>query len=123
MVVAEGPQILDVRQCIWRRIFVSLEKISVLSILRQHFIQFLHEIYMEENLQEFFLDIFFRYPYHSNGCKTHLDVALFSGRGINLWQWGDKKLGRFSASEGDSPYLFPTRGENPGMYVCMYVCM
>ena len=47
-----------------------------LSICRLYFIQFLHEIYMEKVLQELVWVPFFGCPYHSNGTKLHLVVAL-----------------------------------------------
>ena len=64
MVVAECPKIFDV-ECIWGRIFVSLENIFVFKCF-----------YMENVLQELFLAQFFGYPYHSNGTKIHLDAEL-----------------------------------------------
>ena len=47
-----------------------------LHICRLYFIQFLHEIYMEKVLQELVWVPFFGCPYHSNGTKLHLVVAL-----------------------------------------------
>ena len=47
-----------------------------LHICRLYFIQFLHEIYMEKVLQELVWVPFFECPYHSNGTKLHLVVAL-----------------------------------------------
>ena len=55
---------------------MSLEKKFILSIPRLYFIQFLCEIYMENELQELFWVHFFGCPHHSNGTKVHVDVAL-----------------------------------------------
>ena len=49
-----------------------------LGICRLYFIQFSHEIYMEKLLQELFWTPFFGGPYHSNGTKIHVDVALMA---------------------------------------------
>ena len=74
MVVHEGPKIFYV-QWIWRRIFVSLEKIFVFKCLQTIFhLVFTWNIY-GKNYKNFF-----GRPYCSNGTKIHLDAALPSQR-------------------------------------------
>ena len=53
IVVAECPKMFDI-QCIWGRIFESLENIFVFKCSQTIFIQVLGEIYMEKVLQELF---------------------------------------------------------------------
>ena len=77
MVVAECQKMLDI-QCIWGRIFVSLEKILVFKYSDTIFHLVFCEIYMEKVLQELFWAHFFVHQYHSNGTKIHLDAALIA---------------------------------------------
>ena len=55
MVLAECPKMFDV-QCIWGRIFVSLENDFCFLVFVEYIsFSFLREVYMEKVLQELFL--------------------------------------------------------------------
>ena len=53
MIVAECPKIFDV-QCIWGRIFVSLEKIFVFQVLVDYISFSFNVKYIRKKLQEIF---------------------------------------------------------------------
>ena len=80
LVAVEGTKISDV-QCIWGRIFVSLESTFVFKFLsRLYFIKSLCEIDIEKTTTRTFWAHFSGRPYRSNSTKMNLDVALHQKR-------------------------------------------
>ena len=69
MVVAECPKIFGF-QCIWEKIFVSLENIFVFKYSYTIF-----HLVLEKVTRTFWAHLFGR-SYGSNGAKIHLDAAL-----------------------------------------------
>ena len=75
MVIAECPKIFDV-QCIWGRIFVSLEKIFVFKCSQNIFrLVFTSNIQRKRVTRTFWVH-FFGHPSRSNSTKIYLDAAL-----------------------------------------------
>ena len=84
MDVAESPKIFGV-QCIWRRIFVSVEKIFDFKYSRTIFyLVFIWNIYIEKVYKTFLGTIFwalipFKHYQNTSGCGTVIDkVTVYS---------------------------------------------
>ena len=61
----------------WEGYLCLLKRLAFFSIHRLYFIQFSHEIYMEEVLQELsWVPILFMWCQNTSGCRTHIHTYI-----------------------------------------------